>query len=303
MAFLKRVSEQTVFVADINEGGKLLSGVRRLVLSGTLNRVGGWTPDGSAVLFESQGASWNISRQRLDSTTSESLVTSHEQVRFGRFTPDGKWLFYVLRKRNGDASLMQMQPTGGLPQIVWSNANLERYYCTTAPVNFCVAAVRERTQMVFYRIDPGEDPPPGGFRDAQLREVARSDYGPTSWGISPDGSRLAMIKPELNEGRIHIVPLLRNAGAAAPPPYDVIVKGWTDLVTVSWAHGGKGWYVSNQMERITGPLLYVDPAGNATVLKAPESFVPIWAVPSPDGRHLAFTSYPGIQNAWMIESF
>lgn len=68
------------------------------------------------------------------------------------------------------------------------------------------------------------------------------------------------------------------------------------------SYEGKGWYVSNQMERVTGSLLFVDSAGNATILNAPESF-PIWAVPSPDGRHLAFTSYPGIQNAWMIENF
>ena len=77
----------------------------------------------------------------------------------------------------------------------------------------------------------------------------------------------------------------------------MIVKGWANLVTVNFAHAGNGWYVSNQLERTTGSLLYVDRSGNATALNAPPSFVPMWATPSPDGRHLAFTSYPGIQNA------
>ena len=52
-----------------------------------------------------------------------------------------------------------------------------------------------------------------------------------------------------------------------------------------------------------GSFLYVDPDGNASVLNGPESFVPIWATASPDGRHLAFSSYSGITNAWLIEAF
>jgi hypothetical protein len=160
--------------------------------------------------------------------------------------------------------------------------------------------------MVFYRLDPAGDPPPGGFRETQLRELGRSDYGPigsNGWGLSPDGSRVAMVKPDLYEGRIHIVLLAGAAGGHASPPYEVIVKGWTDLATINWAHEGKGWYVSNHMVRSAGSFLYVDLAGNATVLDAPGSFVASWGVPSPDGRHLAFSSFPGITNVWLIENF
>ena len=77
----------------------------------------------------------------------------------------------------------------------------------------------------------------------------------------------------------------------------------TDLYVINWAHEGQGWYVSNFAIRSTGSFLYVDPDGNASVLNAPESFVPIWATASPDGRHLAFSSYAGITNAWLIEGF
>ena len=77
----------------------------------------------------------------------------------------------------------------------------------------------------------------------------------------------------------------------------------TDLYVINWAHEGQGWYVSNFAIRSTGSFLYVDPNGNASVLNAPESFVPIWGAASPDGRHLAFTSLAGITNAWLIEGF
>jgi Tol biopolymer transport system component len=103
MAFLKRVSEQTLFIADIKYSGKRLENVRRFVRNGTLNIARGWTPDGSAVVFvRDRGGSYEISRQRLDSETPEPLVISQERPRSARFTPDGKWLLYLLQKQNGD---------------------------------------------------------------------------------------------------------------------------------------------------------------------------------------------------------
>ena len=308
MAFLKRVSEQTVFVADIEDGGRRLENVRRLVLSGTQNRIRDWTADGSAIIFESSpGGVSQIYRQRLDSATAEPLVTSQDGATFGRFSPDHQWLYYVARKREGEGTLKRTPVSGGQSQVIWNNPKLLNYYCTTLPANFCVAGVREGDQLVFYRVDPKADPPAGGFHDAQIPEIGRAGYGPdgypSGWAISPDGSKVALVRPERSDGRIHIVPLAARDGGRAPAPYDVVVKGWTDLYVISWAYAGQGWYVSTNAVRSTGSFLYVDPDGNASTLNAPESFVPIWAAPSPDGRHLAFSSYPGITNAWMIENF
>jgi serine/threonine protein kinase/Tol biopolymer transport system component len=307
MTFLKRVSEQAVFVADIKDGGRHLENVRRLVLSGTQNRIRDWNADGSGVIFEtSRGGVSQIYRQSLDSVTADPLVTSQDGATFARFSPDRKWLFYLARKREGEGAIMRTPVAGGQPQVVWNNPKLLNYYCTTLPANFCVAGVREQNQLVFYRV-PVEDPPEGGFQDKQVPEIGRAGYGPngypSGWAISPDGSKVALVRPELNEDRIHIVPLAADGGGRAPAPYDVIVNGWTDLYVINWAHEGKGWYVSNLAIRSTGSFLYVDPDGNASVLNAPESFVPIWATASPDGRHLAFSSYAGITNAWLIEGF
>jgi serine/threonine protein kinase/Tol biopolymer transport system component len=303
MAFLKRVSEQAVFIGDIEDGGKRLENVRRLVLSGTSNRVRGWTPDGKAVLFErDRRGSYEVALQPLDRVIPEPLLASQEPTIRERLSPDGKWLIYLLRKQNGEGSLMRMPASGGLPQVLWKNPRLENFYCTGLPANSCVVSVRDQNRSVFYALNPDEDPPSGQFREGQLREVGRSDYGPTGWALSPDGSQIAMVKSEPDRACIHVVPLPDRSGHARSP-YDVVVKGWTDLSLVNWAHAGNGWYVSNDMVRSTGFFFYVDLAGNATVLNSPASFVPTWGVPSPDGRRLAFSSFPGITNAWLVENF
>jgi Tol biopolymer transport system component len=154
-------------------------------------------------------------------------------------------------------------------------------------------------------LDPNSDPPPEGFKDAELPEVGRTNYGLTNWALSPDGSRIAMVKEDAHEDRIRILRLPAHGVDHAPADAwsEVELKGWTDLYTITWAHEGKGWYLSNRMFRTTSTFVYVDLAGTVTVLNAPESYIPSWGIPSPDGRHLAFASSPGIANAWLIENY
>jgi len=295
---LKRITEMGVFVAELKDGGKRLQDVRKLVLSGRDSSPHAWTPDSRAVVFEStRNGPFNIFEQSLDRQLPAALVTGRENALAGRFSPDWGWLFYERRRETG-TELMRMPASGGISRVVLNIPQLVNYYCTTLPANFCVVAIRAQNELIFYRLDPTKDPPPAGFQQAQLLELGRTDYDPSDWGISPDGSRVAMLKPDAHEGRIHLVPLTGGAS-----PSDVIVKGWTGLFTLNWAADGKGWYVSNRPIRGAGSFLYVDLAGKATILNAPESLVPSWGVPSPDGRHLAFASSQGSVSAWLIENF
>jgi len=51
-------------------------------------------------------------------------------------------------------------------------------------------------------------------------KIGRAGYGPngypSGWAISPDGLKVALVRPELNEDRIQIVPLATSAGGRAP---------------------------------------------------------------------------------------
>ena len=133
------------------------------------------------------------------------------------------------------------------------------------------------------------------------------DYG---WDLSPDGARIAILKR--SEGRIHILSL----GASASP--EIVVKGGSSLQSLNWAADNMGWFVSC-LTKGGWALLHVDLQGNAHLLWEPQGStspwngptVPgwfgtpsaPWAVPSPDGRHLAIYDWKLSANIWMIENF
>jgi hypothetical protein len=43
--------------------------------------------------------------------------------------------------------------------------------------------------------------------------------------------------------------------------------------------------------------------GHATVLQSQQGVEPYWGVPSPDGRHLAFSKTTFTENAWLLTNF
>jgi len=86
------------------------------------------------------------------------------------------------------------------------------------------------------------------------------------------------------------------------------VKGWGTLQSVDWAADGKTLFISAATPEGSA-LLHVDLEGNARVLwerkggAEPWFALAPWAVPSPDGRHLAIYDWSLSANMWMIENF
>jgi eukaryotic-like serine/threonine-protein kinase len=146
------------------------------------------------------------------------------------------------------------------------------------------------------------------------RELIRFDIDPAAaanyvWDLSPDGTRFAIIK--YSEGRIHILPLGRQT------PQEIVVKGWNSLQSVDWAADGRGLFASS-LTTGSSALLHVGLHGEAHVLwEQKGSIAPSggpfdeptggpsapWAVPSPDGRHLAIYEWSLSSNIWMMENF
>jgi hypothetical protein len=170
-----------------------------------------------------------------------------------------------------------------------------------------VVAEREKDQLVFYAFDPAQKLPPGGIPRRDLRELARTEYNPSDWGFSPDGAWIAMVRPSNREGRIRMISLAgrgrtgRDAGTA--PAQDILVEGWTNLFNLNWAADGTGWYICNHSGPACSTFLYVDLKGHATVLQSQLGVEPFWGVPSPDGRHLAFSKTTFTENVWLFENF
>jgi Tol biopolymer transport system component len=303
LVFLKAVDQRNVFVGELEEGGKRLRDARRLTIVGHANYAHAWTPDSLAVVFESyRDARYQIFKQKLDQRVAEPLVTGRENAIAGRFSPDGAWLLYLLGPL-GAPKLMRTPASGGLPEVVLDLPNLRNYFCTRLPVNLCVAAVQEEKQLVFYSFDPTKKLPTTGIPKSDLREMGRAGYVPNDWGLSPDGSSIAMVEPTDPEGRIRILALRNASRHTVAGTRDVLVSGRSGFFSLNWAADGKGWYVSNPSVLGEARFLYVDLEGHATDLKSPESIAPPYGIPSPDGRHLAFMNQVMSRNAWLLENF
>jgi Tol biopolymer transport system component len=82
------------------------------------------------------------------------------------------------------------------------------------------------------------------------------------------------------------------------------VSGWAELDAATWAKDEKGLFVSAYAAG-SKALLYVDLEGDARVLWQQPMRGPdyVWAIPSPDGRYLAFAAETTAGNAWLIENF
>ena len=162
--------------------------------------------------------------------------------------------------------------------------------CARSPATLCAMAERsaDRTQLVFTAFDSVEG---RGRELAKFNTDAAVDYW---WDLSPDGTRIAMVKNR--EGQVHILSLNGRA------PQDITVKEWNTLTTVAWAADGRSLFVSSFKDG--GPvILSVDLQGNARLLWEHLGGIDTYAVPSPDGRHLAMRAWNVEGNLWMMENF
>jgi len=135
------------------------------------------------------------------------------------------------------------------------------------------------------------------------RELLRFDLDPAgrrSWDVSHDGTRIAVLDPP--EGRIYIFHLDGRS------PEQITVKNLMLGDALVWSADDSGFYVDPTTAQGTA-VTYLDLNGtprqiwevrgsrNALANQAP------WAIPSPDGRHLAINGSVLSSNLWMLENF
>ncbi len=70
---------------------------------------------------------------------------------------------------------------------------------------------------------------------------------------------------------------------------------------MDWTADGKGLFMSSY--QTGGVLLHIDLHGNAHVLWEPDGESQLWALPSPDGKHVAMPLFSNNVNVWMVENF
>ena len=316
LAFRKWSWQGSIYIADFEAGGKRLSTPRRLTLNEGPNYPGAWTGDSKAVVFESYlEGQWRIFKQTLGEEVGEPITTRAEgNVAGARLSPEGAWVLYIgLPRQDSDPStghqLMRLPIGGGPPQLVLTGSIYGGPRCARSPAVLC--AIAERTADLKKIIFTAFDPLRGRGRELfRIDTDATADFtGDYSWDLSPDGTRIAVLK--YSDRRIRIFALDGH------PSREILLKSWNSLQSVNWSADGKGFIVSSPT-RDGAALLHVDLQGNADILwEHKGSIAPWngpyaqwlggpsapWAIPSPDGRHLAIYSWSLSANIWMMENF
>ena len=318
LAFRRSTVQSSVYVADLQAGEARINTPRRFTLNEGRDYPAAWTANSKAVIFVSdRNGQWELFRQSLDEDKAQPIAAvstgEAERTEAGEFnptvprmSPDGAWILYSVWPRGSSmVKLMRVPIAGGSPQLVLTaSKGIHSFRCARLPATLCVMAERaqDRRELIFTAFGAVKGRG-GGLARFDTKLTPDSTY---SWDLSPDGTRIAVLRR--SEMTIHILSLSRQTSR------EIVGKGWRDLQTVDWAADGTGLFVSSVTERGSA-LLHMDLKGNeqllwstnGTIEPSTTTFVggPLtpWAIPSPDGHHLAICEWNLSANIWMMENF
>jgi Tol biopolymer transport system component len=139
---------------------------------------------------------------------------------------------------------------------------------------------------VFTAVDPLKGP---GRELANIETDPAAEY---DWELSPDGTRIVIRKNQ--EAGLAIISLTGGA------TQHITIKGWNTFQDLDWGADGKGIFTSAIVQK-GSILLWIDLNGNAYPLWEQRGGQASYAVPAPDGRHLALGGWTAASNIWTME--
>lgn len=290
---LKAFSQQAVFVGDFNPSLPRITGIHRLTLDERTSYPHAWTSDSRGVIFESnRNGNFDLFKQYIDQRTPETIVASPMTEMLPQLAPDGRSVLYEARPQQMGSegyNLMRVPVSGGTPQRVPIGGRLDEFRCALGPGKRCVLRTTVRGQYyIYYDLQPVS---------GKGRELARTAWIPGilgDWDVSPDGKYVALPNHDPHDARIRVLALDPGPGEARE--HEVVLPGLAYIHGLVWAADPRAWYVS--VDTTVGHrLLYVGLDGRFQSLGDIQG----WAVPSPNGRRVAFLDRIIATNAWAID--
>jgi hypothetical protein len=296
---IMRSEHNAVFVGDFDASPPRIHNTHRLTFDERTNYPHAWTADNRAVIFESdRSGNFDLFKQYTDRRTPEPIVATPLTELLPQLSPDGRFVLYAARPLENQKpwfykprtyKLMRVPVDGGTPAEVPIGGVLDEFRCALGPGTRCVL----RTTV------PGEyrayyDLHPLHGKGGELARTKWSAEWLGDWDVSPDGNFVAIPNHDWRTAQIRVIAL--QPGRDKPTERHLTLAGLTNLRGLVWAADGSGWFVSVNTA-IGNRLLYVFLDGRSTSLGDIQG----WAVPSPDGRRVAFMDRIIGTNAWMIE--
>jgi eukaryotic-like serine/threonine-protein kinase len=287
LVFVRSFAQRDVYVAQIDPDRSRLSPPRRLTLELGDDFPTGWTRDSKTVILNSdRNGPINIFRQDLDKRTAEPLVVWPGTQILPRVSPDGKsLLFCSMVAVQHTCRLMRAPLAGGTPELLTVVSNIGDFRCSTARHCEVAQMQGQSSGYIVSEMDASK---------GMGREIYRDADNPTgSPDISPDGKWLA------TPSGTRIV--LRSFATGAVVR-EIPVRGATNLDTLHYAQDGQGFFAGDSSST-EARQLYIDLSGKSTLLWRQAGSYAVWALPSPDGRHLAMLMLTIDSNVYTVEDF
>ncbi len=160
---------------------------------------------------------------------------------------------------------------------------------TAARRGRCVVLETQGAEIIVSAVDPVR---------GKRAELGRVPASTTAAALVPDGEGLAFVAAGENgrQNRIRVVSF------SGKPPRDLIVHQANWLASLDGLANGSGYFSLDNTT--TGhELLFIRPDGTSKVLWSPPGLVGGWAIPAPDGKHVAINAEITQSNIWMITDF
>jgi Tol biopolymer transport system component len=300
ISFTKTYLIPGIYISDVNSGGGRLNPPRRLTLDSWRNYPFAWTADSKAVLFSSdRDGTFHIFKQQVDQSVPELLVGGDEETSLPRLAPDDSTILFEIWPKVGAAQslrrVMRVPVSGGPPQPVLEHAYLGNMQCARPPSSLCLYDLRSSTQVSFFRFDPAT----GKSKELHKAGIQDEDSYAYNWTLSPDGKILAAAKGKVVQRAPQITFISLEDGSR----HTVTAQAWAGINSIDFSADGRSVWASSHTNTGKWALLNIDLQGRTRTALEDAQMTIGWAIPSPDGKHLAFWKARGTSNVWMLEGF
>ena len=290
LTFIRENSMSSILIGTVGTDGAHLIDQKKLTFDENQNVASAWTPDSKAILFHSnRGGTSQILKQAIDQPLAERIVSSSEELRQPRPSPDGTEIIYISTPKNANrsstSSIFAVPISGGPPRLILRDSNIWNAQCARLPSTVCMYSVLKGDTTETYRFDAktGE-------------KLGPPQVDPDSnWSLSPDGTQRAIV-PYGSKGPI------RFRSTLSGETRELVVKGWDELDSIDWSADGKSVFVSWHHESDSA-LLRVGVDSTVSVLLRSSGPLVTGPIPSPDGHSVVYAGLSTASNVWMVENF
>lgn len=292
LAFVRWNGEAHVYFSEVEPGARRIGSPQRLSLEEGHNYPYAWSSDGKSIIFASDRAGQSqLFSQRIDQPAPDLLAGGKEGVTIARPSSNGSQVLYLvgaqIDNRQKGLRLMRVSASGGAPQLVLQRESIDNFQCAASPATLCIIGQATAQEIQFIQFDPNTGrQTPMGF------SVKGSKY---NWSLSPDGETIALAQWRRPE--------IQLVSTKTGKSRSLALQSEMGVSSLDWAFDSQSLWASSSTLTGTQALLNIDLHGRVHQLfQDPDKDVG-WAIPSPDGRHIAFWEAGGSSNAWLLTGF